>query len=272
MPSHRTAFPGSAFWTVVRLSAREFTAYPSDVLLEFFTYPVAFLGYYFFLQAIAGVNPLPPDLPLQRLALYYSLGWLLRMIFHQRTDVGMGSLIAQGDIALLLLRPLDISRWMLAQALGQAAARALFYAGPGIIVLALFGGGLGDYLPANPLVFCLAAATGFLILFELQMFIGALSFFTTLNFQMSWTLDMLMRLLAGLVVPLSLLPEVLQSALAWLPFPHVFSIPIRSWIEPQPLAVWAPVLLQGGVWAALLHLLNRRFYGFALKRLDIFGG
>ena len=114
MPSHRTAFPGSAFWTVVRLSAREFTAYPSDVLLEFFTYPVAFLGYYFFLQAISGVNPLPQSLPLEKLALYYSLGWLLRMIFHQRTDVGMGSLIAQGDIALLLLRPLFIFRWLLA--------------------------------------------------------------------------------------------------------------------------------------------------------------
>ena len=71
---------------------------------------------------------------------------------------------------------------------------------------------MGEYLPANPLVFCLAAATGFLILFELQMFIGALSFFTTLNFQMSWTLDMLMRLLAGLVVPLSLLPEAEEDS------------------------------------------------------------
>ena len=272
MLSGRLSDAASPFWTVTRLSAREFTAYPADVFMEFFTYPVAFLGYFFFLQAIYNVSPLPQGFPLEKLALYYSLGWLLRMIFHQRTDLSVGSLIAQGDIALQLLRPIEITRWMLAQALGQALARAVFYAIPGVLILSVFGGRIGEYLPANPAVFVIAAATGFLVLFEIQMCIGALSFFTTLNYHISWTLDMVMRLLAGLVVPLSLLPVAMQQGLVWLPFPHVFSIPIQSWIEPQPFLSWLPILLRGLIWYVLLHWLNRCFFRFALKRLDVFGG
>ena len=83
--------PPSPFWAAARMSAREFSAYPGDVLTEFFTYPVVFLSYYFFLRAASAGWPDGTLPPVPELAAYYALGWLMRMVFHQQTDLAAGS-------------------------------------------------------------------------------------------------------------------------------------------------------------------------------------
>ena len=267
-----TLSEGGPFFAVARMSAREFAAYPADVVTEFMTYPVVFLGYFFFLQALSRFGGSQMVMPLEQLTLYYSLGWLLRMIFHQQTDLVVSGLVAHGDIALQLLRPMDFSLWLLAQALGCAAARLLFYAVPGVILLLALAQSSAGLVPASPWLFLLTAAIGFLILFELQLFIGGISFFTTMNYQISWTLDMTIRLVAGLVVPLTLLPAPLQAGLKYLPFPHIYAYPIQAWLGQAPLEDGVSSLAGGLMWLVGLHFFNRWFYQQAVKRLNVYGG
>jgi ABC-2 type transport system permease protein len=263
---------GASFFAVARLSAREFVAYPADVISEFFTYPIVFLCYYFFLQALSRFNTGHLDVSIEQLTLYYSLGWLLRMVFHQRTDTTVSEMVAHGDIVNQLLRPMEFKTWLLAQASGYAAARIVLYAAPGFVLLIAFLDSFRNLLPANPLFFLCSALCGFLILFELQVLIGGIAFFTTMNFQISWTLDMISRLISGLVVPLSLLPLPVQRILDFLPFPHIYAYPIQAWISPGTLYDWLPVIVRAFFWLAFLHWVNHKFYQQALKRLVIYGG
>ncbi len=271
MPSAELCERGP-FFAVARMSARKFAAYPADVITEFMTYPVVFLGYFFFLQALSRLGGSQWVMPLEQLTLYYSLGWILRMVFHQQTDLVVSGLVAEGDIALQLVRPMDFSLWLLAQALGCAAARLLFYAVPGAVVLLVLARSGTGLIPASPWLFMLTAVIGFLILFELQLFIGGISFFTTMNYQISWTLDMTIRLVAGLVVPLTLLPAPLQAVLQYLPFPHIYSYPIQAWTGQASFGDGVSRLAGGLLWVVGLYCINRWFFQQAFKRLNIYGG
>lgn len=263
---------GTPFLAVARMSAREFAAYPADVITEFLTYPVVFLGYFFFLRALSQFGGSQMVMPLEQLTLYYSLGWILRMIFHQQTDLAISGLVAQGDIALQLVRPMDFRLWLLAQALGCATARLLFYAAPGVVLLLVLAPSVKGLFPASPWLFIFSAAIGFLILFELQLFIGGIAFFTTMNYQLSWTLDMTIRLVAGLVVPLTLLPAPLQAGLKYLPFPHIYAYPIQAWSGSAVGEDASLILARGLLWLIALYFFNRWFYQQAMNRLNIYGG
>ena len=264
--------PKPSFWALTRASVREFLAYPADVFMEFFTYPVVFFSYYCFLQALSKGSPQASVFPLKQLAVYYSLGWLLRMIFHQQTDLIVSGLVARGDIVQHLLRPVNFSIAMRARALGRAGARLLVYSLPAFLLMLGALSSFRTYLPANPLLFLAFALAGFLILFELQFLIGCIAFYTTMNFQISWTLDMLIRLCSGLVVPLAYFPAGVSTALGYTPLPYIYSVPIQAWISPGGTRDWRLALLTGAGWIVALYWINRGVLKSALTRLSINGG
>ncbi len=269
MPFNRELL--SAHYIVGRTAVMEAICYPADMIIEFISYPIAFMGYFFFIMAMFEHGSDFGGYSVSNLITYFSIGWLLRMIFDQGTDDELAGEVQSGDVALSLVRPMSLEAYLFSRFVGLGVARMVYYGIPASILLALLFGGQIQIEPLRLLWFIPYALIAFCMAFEFQYFLGILSFFLIMNQQISWSLDMLVRLVSGLIVPLYLFPGAVAFWLELLPFQYLYYRPIQALLEPG-----GPWRLLGGIavgvaWLVLLRLANQQMFALALRRHVIYG-
>jgi ABC-2 type transport system permease protein len=263
-------------YVIGRTAVRETLCYPTDVVIEFISYPIAFIGYFYFVVAMFEIGPGRLDevrggYSLSKLIAYFSVGWVLRMIFDQGVASKLAHAVQTGDVALSLVLPISLERYYLGWFIGDGIARLVYYGLPAwILLIALFGAPV--HLDAIRLSwFVPFAVAAFVLAFEIQFFLGTLSFFFIMNHQISWSFDMLIRLASGLIVPLSLFPATLAAGLQLLPFQYLYYKPIEALLEPlSPTSLLIDLCVAAG-WIIAFRLGNRRLVDFALRRHVIYG-
>lgn len=260
-----------ANFMIGRAAILEAICYPADVVLEFISYPMAFLGYFYFVLAMFSQGGDVGGYSISSLTTYFSVGWVLRMIFDQGLEGELGGEIQSGDVALSLVRPIPLQTYFFSRFAGLGLARLVYYALP---AWALLFFAFGDQISLDPLRivwFLPFALTAFRLAFEIQFLLGLLSFFITMNHQVSWTVDMLIRLSSGLIVPLQLFPQAVAAGLELLPFQYLYYKPISALLEPSSPQRLLADLAIGIAWTAFFYAVNRGVFSIAMKKHVIYG-
>ncbi|KAA5599477.1 hypothetical protein F1193_12095 [Blastochloris sulfoviridis] len=264
-----------ARYMVGRTAIKETLCYPADVVIEFVSYPLAFMGYFFFVLAMAAhggaIGGDAAGASVSALITYFSIAWMLRMIVDQGVDGDVAAEVQSGDVALALVRPLPLAGFFFARFVGLGLARLVYYGVPAWLLLMLLFGDEIRVEPARLIWFLPYAVIAFRMAFEIQFAIGLVSFFTFVNQQVSWSFDMLVRLASGLIVPLSLFPPVVALWLEALPFQYIYYRPIQVLLEPATPSALLSGLAIGAAWTLALHLANRGVLALALRRHVIYG-
>ena len=147
--------PGASARYMVGASAgaaiKETLCYPADVVIEFVSYPLAFMGYFFFVLAMsAHGGTIGGGAPARRspaLITYFSIAWMLRMIVDQGVDGDVAAEVQSGDVALALVRPLPLAGFFFARFVGLGLARLVYYGVPAWLLLTLL---FGDEIRFEP--------------------------------------------------------------------------------------------------------------------------
>lgn len=261
-----------AHYIIGRTAVKEAICYPADVVIEFISYPIAFIGYFYFVLAMFQHGGGLGGYTVSGLITYFSIGWLLRMIVDQGTDDVVADDVLTGDVALALVRPMSLQAYLFTRFIGLGLARAVYYGLPaGLLLMLLFGQQI-HIEPGRLVWFVPYALIAFRLAFEVQYFLGILSFFIVVNQQVSWSVDMLIRLLSGLIVPLNLFPAGVAASLELLPFQYLYYKPIQALLEPAAPAQLTAGIAVGVAWVVALHLVNRYVFALAMRRHLIFGG
>ncbi|MBM9535992.1 ABC transporter permease [Desulfobulbus alkaliphilus] len=260
-----------AYVQAARVAIRQAVCYPADIFIEFISYPFAFLGYFFFVAALFGSGGSVQGYGLSTLITYFSLGWVLRMIVDQRLDGNVAALVQSGGVVSHLVRPVDFLHYLFAGFVGRGCLRFCFYALPAILMLTTLFGEDISLRSGDVGWFILYALVAFRMAFELQMLLGLTAFFLTMNHQISWTVDMTIRLISGLIVPLNLFPEPLFRILELLPFQYLYFKPIQVFLHPAEIWNMLAGLTVGMLWTLGLALCNRTVFRAALRRHVIYG-
>lgn len=269
MPFSRSAL--SARYAVARMAVRQAICYPADVIIEFISYPLAFICYFYFVLAVFKHGGGIGDNSLSDLISYFSVAWVLRMILDQGAADKLASDVQSGDVALYLVRPMSLGAYHFSRYVGLGLARTIYYGLPAWILLSLL---FGDQISAEPgrfLWFLVYALIAFRLAFEIQYLLGLSSFYILVNKQVTWSVDLVIRLASGLVVPLYLFPGAVATALALLPFQYLYYKPIQALLEP--IAPWSLMggIAIGAIWIVLFNLANRFVLSAALRRHVIQG-
>lgn len=247
------------------MTFRSFFAYPWDMVIAFFTQPVAFFSYACFLLAVGGTT----DWPMERLLAYYVMGWLLRMLLQPGLEHAVSDRVLSGELAVDLTRPLGLAPLFLAMAAGRLTARALAYGLPGILLVFLVGG-VAYLQPASAwLPFAALALNAVFLQVVFSLLLGWTAFYFSINAQIIWVTDMLIRLAGGLVVPVAFLPAQAAAGLKCLPFYYFYGAPLAYWANGGS---WQTDWLVGLAWGMLLMTSGRMLLAGGLKRLAINGG
>jgi ABC-2 type transport system permease protein len=184
-------------------------------------------------------------------------------------DTNFGHRVRSGDIAVDLLRPVDLQAALLAEDLGRAGFALLTrFTGPLLIGLAFFD----LTLPGSALrwaAFAVSVLLAILVSFAIRFLLNLVAF---------WLLDWrgvvivygaISGVLTGLVIPIAFLPGWARAAVWATPFPAIIQAPIDIAIDRGSVVA---LLAHQLAWAVLLLAAGRLVLAAAVRTLVIQGG
>jgi ABC-2 type transport system permease protein len=201
-----------------------------------------------------------------QLTWYLAVAEAVTVSLHSRLIERIGDDVADGAVAVELLRPASVVGVRLASELGSCLPRLAVTAAFGVGLATITGGapaaGLGLVLAVPSMLLAVSANLA------AQHAVAALSFWSR-DARSAWFLyQKLVFILGGMLIPIQLLPPGLRSICSCLPFISMAYAPARlaaGFVEPQLLALqlgWLVVLLAAAVLA----------FRAGERRLQVVGG
>jgi ABC-2 type transport system permease protein len=250
---------------------KEWAAYRSHMAVSIIIGPVYFLVQYFIWHAVFSTRETLNGFTLEQMLAYYGVISVITYITFDFADWNLQMLIRTGKYVTFMLRPVSHRFFALSQKVGHRTLGFwLEFVPVFLIFMFIFHINL---IPKYPFWAILSIALGFLMTFFVNYCIG-LTAFWLINAEGIRRMFLLVRdVTAGMFVPLTFFPELMQKVLFFLPFQFMQYVPTRVYIGhyelagltlsiPQIVGLQAvAVVLMWGVSEVLSRLGIRKFTG-----------
>jgi ABC-2 type transport system permease protein len=268
------------YLAILTLRFREVAQYRAAAWAGVFTQVM--FGFILFMSLAAFTEGNPSRSPMTREALlaYIWLGQAFLGLLPWNVDRDVVAMVKTGSVVYELARPLDIYALWFCRALGWRLSATALRCVPLLVLtgVVLPFTSLREYsLPAPP---SLASASAFVLAMIVAVVLG-ITLTMLMQVTILWTSSVdgvqrlapaLIMLLGGVIVPLPMFPERLQTVLYALPFRGVVDLPFRTYSgDLSPRAALLGMVVSG-LWAIVLVLLGRAIMARGLRRLRIHGG
>ena len=259
------------YLTVFRLRALMETQYRAAALGGLVTQVFFGLVYIFLYTALyAGESP-------EMLRDTITYVWLQQMFFRMMfsADGELSSLIMNGGIAYMLVRPVDQHRFWVCRDVGGRLVGALMRLTPMVAIQFLLPRELCMSLPDGALSlvqFVSSLMIGCVCLCELVSIIDAVTMKTLDKRGISAILSLTMMTFSGNVIPLTMFPDGLQAFIRYQPFAQALDAPIRMYQSCAALPEWALTVAVQLVWIVILRWIGRSMWQRRLDNMTVQGG
>jgi ABC-2 type transport system permease protein len=197
------------------------------------------------------------------------------LVYPNLKENDIMSKIKNGEVAYELCRPYDLYFWWYIKYLSEKYASVLLRFIPIIILGLLLPAPFKLQMPESVLSFILFVITlllGSLIICGILMIIQSISFFTTESKGISDIVFVICDLFTGSLLPLPLMPKIIQSIGMYLPFRLISDLPFRVYsgnigIESATKCIGIQI-----IWIVILLILGELIMKKALKKVCIQGG
>jgi ABC-2 type transport system permease protein len=248
------------------------TAALAGVATQFFWGFVLIMVYIAFYSS----SDLEPPISLPQLVTYV---WLqqsfLAFIMLWYRDDELFRLITTGNIAYELCRPGELYGFWYAKLLAQRMAGALLRCLPILVAASFLPSPYRMMLPPDFLsgvLFIISLLLGLLVLVAISMFIYISVFYTMSPYGSLLMFTVVGEFLAGMIIPVPLMPEWLQDVVYLFPFSWTADFPFRVYSGHFSRTEAAIGILLQLVWLVVLVTTGRRLMLRALRRVVVQGG
>ena len=215
--------------------------------------------------AVGGLAP-------AELCTYAVLAYLVATVNATRVDALLAERFLSGQIAADLCRPLDLQHFLLARDFGRGCAAL-------VSVLVPVGGMTALWFPlawpARVTTWILTALSLLISLGlagQLAFLVGMASIILGDVRGLSLLRSGVVALFSGAVVPLTALPQTVQSGIAVLPFYGMAHVPTMVFLERLERADLAWAVGHQLLWLLILSSVSRLAWTRAVRRLTVQGG
>lgn len=250
---------------------KEWAAYRSHMAVSILIGPVYFLVQYFIWHALFSTRDTLNGFTLEQMLAYYGVMSVITYLTFDFADWNLQMLIRTGRFVTFVLRPVSHRFYALAQKIGHRTLGFFLEFVP-VFLIFLFVFRI-ELAPASVGWAVLSVLLGFLMTFFVNYCIGLTAFWLVNAEGVRRMFHILRDLTAGMFLPLTFFPEVLQKVLFVLPFQFMQYVPVRVWIGdyelagislaiPQIVGLQAiAVLVMWGMSEVLVRLGMRHFTG-----------
>ncbi len=257
-------------WALVRSTWASWMQYRGFFFVLAFGWMLPPLAAYFVWAASAGEQSLG-GFTRATFAGYYLVLILVNQFTYAQANWTLGDMIREGQLNFWLTRPLPpLMNVVASEAAGKTVTLAFVIPVAALCALVLQPELHPTLLQAGWFGLSLLLAWGLRFLWGCAL--ALLAFWSTRADALLALQDALVFVLAGVVAPLALLPEGLQTAARWLPFRYMVGFPVELLTSPLSLAErLGGVLIQAG-WLALAAAATTLLWQRGLKRYHAIGG
>jgi len=250
---------------------KEWAAYRTHMLATILIGPVYFLVQYFIWHAVYSNRETLNGFTLEQMLAYYGVMSVITYLTFDFADWNLQMLIRTGKYVTFVLRPVSHRFYALSQKIGHRSLGFFLEFLP-VFLIFMFVFRI-DLVPTRAGWAVLSVFLGFLMTFFINYCIGLTAFWLVSAEGMRRLFHLVRDLTAGVFLPLTFFPEVLQKVLFVLPFQFMQYVPVRVWLGeyelagitmsiPQIVGLQAvAVLVMWGVTEALAWFGMRRFTG-----------
>jgi ABC-2 type transport system permease protein len=236
------------------------------------TYFIYVSVYYFIWKAIYEQATAIEGFDFGHMLTYIAVGWIIRSFYFNNIDQDMAYAVAEGKLAMDLIKPVNPQFMYIAQSLGESVFRLGLLTVPTAIVLLLV-------YPIRPPAGWVQFA-GFFASVLLSFFIVAAINFTvgTFAIRLKSILGLLrakyflLELFSGLLIPISFFPKILQDIFGVLPFQYISYIPVLIYLgKISGVAILASIGVQL-FWIGVLLAIGAGLWSWSSRKITIQGG
>lgn len=190
-------------------------------------------------------------------------------------DNELFNLITTGNIAYELCRPCDLYGLWYARLLAQRFAGAMLRCFPILLVAFFFPEPYRLMLPHSPAAFCLFAITlllGLQVVVSISMLVYISVFKTMSPAGSMLVVGVIGEFMAGMIIPVPLMPSWLQNIAYVLPFRYASDLPFRIYSGNIGVREAVTGILIQIIWLVVLVTLGKFTMGKVLRRVVVQGG
>lgn len=264
------------YFSFVRLAFLKYLAYRLRYYTGVLSYTIFIAGNFYLYTAIfqsrPEADPRVGGLTLLEMVTYVSLSWIGRSFYFNNIDRTLSGQIRQGEIAMMLIKPLHVQTMMLFEAVGEAGFRLLLFTVPILaVVLPLFP--LAP--PPEPALYgwtLLSFMLAFVVNAQINFLVGCLAFFFKNINGIIRAKMVTMEFLTGVLIPFTFFPAWFQDLVAWLPFQAISYVPVTIYLGRRTGEDLAAALLVQAAWAVGLLLAGRLLWSWSVRHVTLQGG
>lgn len=213
---------------------KEWAAFRSHMAASLLVGPVLFLVQVFIWQAMFNGKETINGFTHSQMLAYFGVVTLIHYISFDFADWNLQMLVRSGKFVTFALRPMPHWLFALAQKLGHRSL-ALWIEVLPVMALFIFVFGV-NLKPAAPGWAILSIMLSFLMNFFINYCVGLTAFWLVRAEGIRRVFLLLKDVSAGVFLPLSFFPEILQKLLFFLPFQFITYLPTRVYIGHYELA------------------------------------
>ncbi|WP_438445043.1 ABC transporter permease [Gorillibacterium sp. sgz5001074] len=215
-------------------SYKQATAFRSQMAVSILTGPVYFLIQFFIWSAVYSTRETVNGMTFGQILSYYGLAALINYLIFDSADWDVQDLVHSGKLVTFLLRPVSYRFYAFSAKTGNRLLAFLLELVP---VYFIFYGVFHIHLvPKHPLWFLVSVTLSFLMTFLVNFCIGTCAFWLMRAHGVRRMFMLFKDFSAGVFVPLSFFPDVLQTLVFFLPFQFISYVPIQVFLGSYQLA------------------------------------
>ncbi len=248
-----------------------YVAYRAWFWAEFVLQIMAMVVLYFFWQAVYANGGALGGLTFQQTINYVVLAQLLMPLIDNNLIFNFGWMIREGQVAIDLLRPMDLQARFYVDSAGSLALNLLIKT-PLLIIAVIF---FQVQLPRDVLtwlVFLVSLILGHAIMFFFDWIFACLAFYSTETWGLSVVRVAVVTFFSGAIVPLPMMPPWLQAIANVLPFAQSIYVPVSFLSGVTPISAAPQAWLIQLAWLIGLGAISRVVFRRSLRQVTVQGG
>lgn len=261
----------SKYIAVSRISFKRIATYKADIFVDYCICCITYLVQYFIWSAVFRDTGTLQGLDYIYIVTYFALVSFTRF-FSSSVDGMIAQRINSGDIIFELIRPFNFMAYYLSVFLFDTIIRFVIISVPLMAVFSVF---IPFRFPENALTlvpFFISLLLSFFLINFIGIIFGMSTVFVKKNMGLIIFKNSVIAVLAGVVIPIHLFPQILQNICEILPFRSMIQVPFDIFLEKiPPDSAFGYIGIQLA-WVAGFFLLAVLFVNYCRKKVDIMGG
>jgi ABC-2 type transport system permease protein len=222
-------------------------------------------------RALLG-NSTTSGVGLKEMVTYSILNTSLSIILMERVYLQVDEGLKKGEIMMHLVKPLRYPCFLFADEAGKNMYKLVFQLIPTLLIGAILFGLQPIAENDHYVPFILSVFIAMFISFAIGYLIALIAFWFMTTFALRWTVDGLIKIFSGSLIPLWFFPPVWVDVANLLPFKFLGFVPAAIYMgKMSSTEIWQNIGI-GLMWIVILYGLVSLLWWKALRRLAIQGG